>query len=45
MGTHETQRLLETHENNDDSLGSDRLLETNGDQWELKRLRETTGDS
>ena len=30
-GTHETERLLETHETNDDSLGSDRLMETNGD--------------
>ena len=31
METHETQRLLETHETNDDSLGSDRLMDTNGD--------------
>ena len=31
MGTHVTQRLLETHETKDDSLGSDRLMETNGD--------------
>ena len=41
MGTHETQRLLETHETNDDSLVSDRLMETNGDSRNSRRLLET----
>ena len=47
MGLRDYWRLLETHETNDDSLGSDRLMETEthetqGDYW---RLMEINGNS
>ena len=41
MGTHETQRLIET---NGKSWDSERLLETdetNGDSWDSERAMET----
>ena len=33
MGTIEIQKQLETHETNDDTLDSDRLMENNVDSW------------
>ena len=33
----DSERQLETHEKNVDSLDSERLMETNGDSWESER--------